>query len=65
MSYKYTVEVWEPLPPEKITNDGIRIDHHVTQEKVFLRIIDAWNWVLENNIEKYAVYKAECIIDNS
>ena len=65
MSYKYTVEVWEPLPSDQIKEGNPQITHHVTQQETFWKLIDAWNWVLDNKIEKYTVYKGECIIDNS
>lgn len=63
---KYFVEVWEPLPNDEIKRDGgLTIDHHVVQIKYFLKLEDAWDWTLTSKIEKYTVYKAECIIDNT
>ncbi len=59
---KYIVEVWAPTPksvPNAPEDDLIPIER-----KEFWDPIDAWNWVLENKIERYAIWKAECVVDN-
>ena len=66
MAYRYTVEIWEALPPDKVTEkNGLKIDHEVTLSKSFWNLTDAWLWVIDNKIKKYTVYRGECIIDNS
>lgn len=63
---KYFVEVWEPLPKNEIIKDhGLTIDHYIAQVKYFFKLEDVWDWTVTSKVEKYTVYKAECIIDNS
>jgi len=63
---KIFIEVWEPLPDDKVEKThGLLIDHHVTKREFFNDLVSAWEWVITNEPKKYTVFKAECIIDNS
>ena len=63
----YVVEVWEFVPENERTREEIewRIDHRVTRTMEFNDILAAWQWVLDNKIECYTVFKTVCVIDNS
>ena len=61
--FKYILEIWTPIPEERQTQT--RKEYEITSTKEFYDPIEAWKYVIENNIKKYAIWKGECVVDNS
>ena len=47
----YFLEIWKGDKPDNILK--------------FTTLENAWHYVIENKIERFCVYKGECIIDNT